>query len=92
MDGLWKQKMAVQMEEDKRMEITLEELALYDGKGGRPAYVAVNNVVYNVTDILAWAGGMHYGSLAGTDATMDFEMCHKETILENLIIVGKLVE
>lgn len=92
MDCLWKQKMLMQLEEDRWMEITLEELALYDGKEGRSAYVAVNSVVYDVTDILAWAGGMHFGSLAGTDATMDFELCHKETLLENLTIVGRLVE
>ncbi len=92
MDGLWKRKMVMLIEADKLMEITPEELAQFDGKDGRPAYVAVNHVIYDVTAFPSWAGGMHFGNLAGTDATVSFEACHKQTFLEHLSIIGKLVE
>ncbi|WP_261179457.1 hypothetical protein [Anaerobacillus sp. CMMVII] len=38
---------------------TIQELASYDGKNGRPAYVAVNEVVYDVTNNRAWAAATH---------------------------------
>ena len=37
---------------------TLEELAKYNGKDGNPAYVAVNGIVYDVTNNAAWAAAM----------------------------------
>ncbi len=94
MDGLWKQKIVMQIEQDKLMEITPEELAQFDGKEGRPAYIAVNDVIYDVSDYPSWAEGVHFGITAGTDATEDFESCHDHTVLEklNLNIVGRLVE
>ena len=92
MEGLWKREMVFLIEEENLMEFTPEELAEFDGKDGRPAYVAVNRVIYDVTEFPSWAGGMHYGSLAGTDATASFEACHKQVFLKPLSIVGKLVE
>ncbi|HYE69603.1 MAG TPA: cytochrome b5 domain-containing protein [Anaerovoracaceae bacterium] len=92
MEGLWNRKTVYLTEEENLMKITPEELAVYDGKDGRPAYVAVNRVIYDVTEFPSWAGGMHFGNLAGTDATESFEACHKATFLEPLKIVGKVVE
>ncbi len=91
MDGLWKQKLVMQIEEGKLMEISPQELAQFDGKDGRPAFVAVNNIIYDMSDFPFWAEGMHFGILAGTDATEDFRTCHSHTILERLIPVGRLV-
>lgn len=93
MDGLWKQNMILQQENEQQTEFAPEELAKFDGKEGRPAYVAVHNVVYDVTEYLsaAWAEGLHFGSMAGTDATEDFDTCHSHTLLEKLKIVGRLV-
>lgn len=34
-----------------QLELTLEELAAYDGKDGNPAYIAVDGVIYDVTDV-----------------------------------------
>ena len=73
------------------MEITPEELAHYDGKEGRPAYVAVQNIIYDVTGYPAWAGGMHFDIMAGKDATAEFDRCHNHIILEQLRRVGRLV-
>ncbi len=44
---------------------TQDELALYDGLEGRKAYIAVDGVVYDVTDIPPVAGRAPPGSLPG---------------------------
>ena len=56
---------------------TEEELERYDGQNGNPAYVAIDGVVYDVTDVSAWKGGVHHGNRA---------------VLEKLKQVGKLAE
>lgn len=48
---------------------TLDELAQYDGKNGNDAYVAVDGIVYDVTNAAKWQNGSHYGVQAGTDCT-----------------------
>lgn len=92
MDYLKKQKMVMMLEKNQLDEITQEELAWADGKEGRPAYVAVNGIVYNVTGYPAWEGGTHFNMSAGTDVTEGFRQCHNHTILERLEIIGRLVE
>lgn len=57
-------------------EFTLSELAQYDGTAGKPAYVAVNGIVYDVTNNSKWSGAVHYGLTAGKDLTSQFESCH----------------
>jgi predicted heme/steroid binding protein len=46
-----------------------EELSAFDGKEGRPALIAFNETVYDVSALKMWAGGMHMKHLAGTDLT-----------------------
>lgn len=55
--------------EDELIELTLEELSYYDGKEGRPAYIAVNGDIYDVTDSTFWRNGGHNGFQAGQDLT-----------------------
>jgi predicted heme/steroid binding protein len=70
---------------------TLSELAQYDGTKGNPAYVAVNGIVYDVSDISTWSGGTHYGIAAGKDLTTQFETCHGvPSKVSKLPIVGIL--
>lgn len=70
---------------------TLEELSQYDGKDGREAYIAIDGVVYNVTDVHGWIDGEHEGYSAGKDLTAAFESSpHKESTLNSLVIMGKL--
>ncbi len=57
-------------------EFTLSELAQYNGTMGKPAYVAVNGIVYDVSDISKWSGGTHFGLTAGKDLSPQFEGCH----------------
>jgi predicted heme/steroid binding protein len=58
-------------------EFTLEELAYYDGSGGKEAYVAVNGAVYDMSMKPGWAGGTHFGQYAGKDLTAVFNACHQ---------------
>lgn len=70
---------------------TLEELSRYNGRDGTPAYVAVNGVVYDVTNNAAWGGATHFGLTAGTDVTSQFTSCHAgQPILSKLKVVGKM--
>jgi predicted heme/steroid binding protein len=86
-----------QMEPDENENMrsfTLEELAFYDGKEGRPAYVAINGTVYDVSNINRWAGGMHFGLSAGNDVSDQFGVCHlgRTAVLNQLPIVGILTD
>jgi predicted heme/steroid binding protein len=70
---------------------TLEELSRYDGKNGAPAYVAVNGVVYDVTNNSVWKGDSHFGLNPGNDLSKDFATCHPGAmVLTRLPVVGYL--
>ena len=49
--------------------ICMIRIEKYDGQNGNPAYVAINNRVYDVTHIPAWQDGTHHGNKAGLDLT-----------------------
>lgn len=71
---------------------TKDELAKYDGKNGNPAYVAVNGVVYDVTNVRQWSGGSHQGYNAGQDLTKAIQQSpHGVSVLKDLPVVGKYV-
>jgi len=73
----------------QQREFTLEELSRYDGAEGRPAYVAINNIVYDVSLESTWGGGTHFSLYAGKDLTDQFIGCHgREEILANLPRIG----
>ena len=70
---------------------TLEELSQYNGKNGAPAYVAVNGVVYDVTNNSVWRGDSHFGLNPGNNLSIDFATCHPGAmVLTRLPIVGYL--
>ena len=72
---------------------TIDELAKFNGKNGNPAYVAVNGVIYDVTNNAAWAAATHFGLTAGRDLTNQFSSCHQgqQQILNTLPVVGRLM-
>lgn len=76
------------------LELTLTELAEFDGQDGAKAYVAVNGVIYDVTNSDGWDDGEHQGmQLAGTDATSVITSApHGTSVLSGLPIIGELVE
>ncbi len=70
---------------------TPEELSRYNGRNGNPAYVAVNGIIYDVTNNAAWGGATHFGLTAGTDVTNQFASCHAgQPVLSKLKVVGKM--
>jgi|GEM_PF-2073690 len=77
-----------------RRDFTLEELKTYDGSAGRPSYVAINGVVYDVSMTASWGGGTHFGFKSGQELGSDFLNCHKNSgdILKSLTIVGKIIK
>ena len=79
-----------EMTDDK--VFTLEELAKYNGKDGQPAYIAVDGIVYDVSDVPAWSGGKHQGFEPGQDVTDQIADIspHGKRVLDNLPKVGTL--
>jgi len=74
-------------------KFTVVELKQYDGRDGRPAYVACKGKVYDVTDSLLWAGSDHQGQHeAGKDITNEIQSApHGEEVFERVKLVGVLV-
>jgi len=76
------------------LEMTYEELSKFTGQDGMPAYVAVDGVIYDVSDVPAWTGGKHNGNMAGNDVTdaIKNKSPHGVKNLEGLPVVGNIVE
>jgi predicted heme/steroid binding protein len=72
--------------------MTLTELASYDGRENRRAYIAVNGTIYDVTDSPRWENGLHPPDhLAGKDLTEELAKApHVRTVVERFPIVGTL--
>ena len=75
-----------------RRVFTPEELALYNGTNGFPSYVAVNGIVYDVSNAPIWQTGTHFGLHAGQDLSLEFNTCHSNRpfVLDAMIPVGRL--
>jgi predicted heme/steroid binding protein len=73
-------------------KFTLEELKEYDGKDGKPAYIAYQGKVYDVSESGLWSGGEHMGlHEAGKDLTEEIELApHREEVLERAKLIGTL--
>ncbi|MEM1514818.1 MAG: cytochrome b5 domain-containing protein [Candidatus Bathyarchaeia archaeon] len=73
-------------------EFTEEELAKYDGKNGRPTYIAYDGKVYDVSTSFLWKDGRHQViHTAGTDLTEALKQApHSEEVLKKFPIVGVL--
>ncbi|MDO8473409.1 MAG: cytochrome b5 domain-containing protein [Dehalococcoidia bacterium] len=67
-------------------------MATFDGKGGRPAYVAYQGQVYDVTASSLWAGGTHLdGHAAGKDMTGEIKNApHGAEELSAMPLIGEL--
>lgn len=72
---------------------TMEEIAQYDGKDGRPAYIVVDGVVYDVSNVSQWSSGMHYSFEPGADVTEALAAGpHGASQLNNAEVVGVIAE
>ena len=82
---------------EEKISFTVEELSKFDGKDGRPIYVAVSGIVYDLTKCRYWEKGDHTPSngqvVAGRDLTDDLKNSpHKKSYLKRYPVVGWLVE
>ncbi len=77
---------------DSQLELTVDELAQYNGKDGNPAYIAIDGVIYDVTNVPQWKNGEHNGFAAGNDLTEEIKTIspHGVSKLKGLPVVGTL--
>lgn len=70
------------------------ELEKYDGKNGKPAYIAYNGKIYDVTNSDMWTSGEHMGThYAGGDLTDEIDDApHDDRVLEKFKVVDELEE
>ncbi len=73
---------------------TPAELARYNGKDGRPAYIGYDGKVYDVSGSFLWRGGRHQAlHEAGVDLTAALATApHGADLLARLPVVGDLVQ
>jgi predicted heme/steroid binding protein len=73
-------------------EFTLREPARFNGRDGRPAYVAYQGKVYDLTGSFLWRGGRHKVlHRAGQDLTRTLGQApHGPELLEKFPVVGTL--
>lgn len=81
-------------EETISRRFTQDELALYNGTKGRPAYVAVNGTVYDVSGNPYWNDGVHQNlHRAGADLTSELHASpHREDVLRAMNRVGVMAK
>ncbi len=73
-------------------EFTLEDLKGFDGTGGKPAYVAYEGIVYDVSESAMWGEGDHEGMhQAGADLTAAHEDAPHDVYVSDFPEVGRLV-
>lgn len=73
-------------------DFSAAELAEFDGREGRPVYVAYQGVVYDVTGSAMWPEGDHEGAHhAGHDLTSEHEDAPHDVYVTSFPEVGKLV-
>lgn len=77
---------------------TVDELAGFDGKDGRAAYVAVDGVVYDLTGSRSWPDGNHslcnLGAMAGKDLSEEMKKAPSNmwALLALMPMVGKMAK
>jgi predicted heme/steroid binding protein/uncharacterized membrane protein len=89
-----KRKVAVAEGIKEKKDFTMEDLHSFDGKEGRPAYVAYKGKIYDVTKSKLWKDGSHARKhLAGHDLTDALKTApHGEEKILSMPEVGRLVE
>jgi len=80
--------------DDGMLKITLEELKLFDGTNGNPAYIAIDGIIYDVTNIPNWNGGIHNGYKAGNDLSKEMKEIspHGLSKLKLVEAVGEIID
>lgn len=70
---------------------TKSQLALRNGQDKPEIWVALNGLIYNVTESRLWRNGQHYEHWAGQDLTEELaDAPHTEMVFEQFKVIGKL--
>jgi len=73
-------------------DMTLAELAAFNGRDGQPAYVAYDGVIYDVTESAMWGDGDHEGMHeAGKDMTAEHDDAPHDVYVTDFPEVGRLI-
>lgn len=77
-----------------KQDLTLEEFSRFDGRDGRPAYVAYKGKIHDVSNSKLWKDGSHARKHhAGHDLTNILKTApHGEEKILSMPVVGKLLE
>ena len=82
----------------EELKFSFELLRQYDGRGGKPVYIAFNGKVYDVSSASSWSGGTHnprntVTHQAGKDLTQEIKSApHGEEVFAKVKQVGVLVQ
>jgi predicted heme/steroid binding protein len=73
-------------------KFSIKDLEKYNGKNGKPAYIAHNGRVYDISNSGLWSGGEHMGlHQAGGDLTDELELApHNKEVFERVKEIGIL--
>ncbi len=87
-----KRKMGQKAFTEPKGDMTEDELSQYDGREGRPAYVAYKGILYDVTGSKLWRDGSHVKKhYAGSDLTDVLRTApHGEEKILQMPVTGKL--
>ncbi|MDR0471886.1 MAG: cytochrome B5 [Nitrososphaerota archaeon] len=74
-------------------KVTRQELEANNGKDGKPAWIAYQGKVYDVSENSFWISGEHMGMHnAGKDLTEDLDMApHQDENFNKLKLIGELI-
>ncbi|WP_425483987.1 cytochrome b5 domain-containing protein [Lacticaseibacillus absianus] len=71
---------------------TRATLAHYNGVDDPHKYVAIDGIVYDLTDVPAWGGENHHGNHAGQDLTAAIAHSpHGKGVLTKRPVVGRYI-
>ncbi len=73
-------------------EITSDNLYQFNGTSGNPAYIVVENKIYDVSQSTKWKEGRHFGKhQAGSDLTLSLKSApHGPEVLEKVFQIGEI--
>ena len=75
------------------LKLTKAQLEEYNGTGGKPAYIAFEGKIYDMSASGVFKDGMHFNHEVGFDLTEDMQMApHDEDVLEKFPVVGEVVD
>lgn len=76
------------------INIKRDNLERYNGEEGMPAYIAVNGIVYDITNSLEWKHGKFLGAKAGIDLSHSLSHENEEVLkmLAGFKVVGVIKE